>query len=102
MPDAGGLANGESAPKCPRKKRCTDVKAKNPSEEGSKRARGGTRTGFRPLSFRHSPASLRNSAESGNSTTRSEAQGVHIVHTPAFAQFGVPNQAAPAPVTSRN
>lgn len=45
------------------------------------RARGGTRTGFRALNFRHSPANIRNPAQSGTSTTRSEAQGVHIVHT---------------------
>jgi hypothetical protein len=52
-------------------------------------ARGGTRTGFHPLNFRHSPENLRNPA-SGASTSRSEAQGVHIVHT----RFRRPNQAA--------
>ncbi len=47
-----------------------------------KRARGGTRTGFQPLNFRHSPANIANPGQSGTSTTQSEAQGVHIVHTP--------------------
>ena len=50
-------------------------------EQGKHCARGGTRTGFQPLNIRHSPENLRNPAQSGTSTTRSEAQGVHIVHT---------------------
>jgi hypothetical protein len=31
------------------------------------------------------PENLRNPAQSGTSSTRSEPQGVHIVHTPFFA-----------------
>jgi hypothetical protein len=51
-------------------------------------ARGGTRTGFHALTTRHSPNNIRNPVQSGTSTTRSEAQGVHNVHTsflPALA-----------------
>jgi hypothetical protein len=45
------------------------------------------------LEFRRSPENLRNPPQSGTSTTRSEAQGVHIVHTLFIARFGAPNQA---------
>lgn len=44
-------------------------------------------THFQPLNFRHSPENLRNPAQSGACTTRSEAQGVHIVHTLIFVHF---------------
>jgi hypothetical protein len=54
------------------------------------RARVGTRTGFQPLNFRHSPANIANPGQSGTSTTQSEAQGVYIVHTPFFAHFTAP------------
>ncbi|MET3952521.1 hypothetical protein ABIB29_003384 [Arthrobacter sp. UYEF36] len=57
-------------------------------------ARGGTRTGFQPPNFRHSPENLANPAQSGTSTTRSEAQGVYIVHTHFLARFAAPNHAA--------
>jgi hypothetical protein len=60
-------------------------------------ARGGTRTGFQPLHTRHTPENLRTPAQSGTSNTRSEAQGVHIVHivhTFLLARFGAPDQAA--------
>jgi hypothetical protein len=57
------------------------------------RARGGTRTGFQALNFRHSPENLRNPAQSGTSTTRSEAQGVHVVHT-LFLPTSATNRAA--------
>ena len=63
------------------------------SRPAETRARGGTRTGFQPLNFRHSPANLANPAQSGTGTTRSEAQGVHIVHTlsfPGSATAGLP------------
>ena len=73
---------------------CTRKNAKNASDLRKRCARGGTRTGFQPLNSRHSPENLRNPAQSGNSTTRSEAQGVHIVHTLFLAHSGAPNQAA--------
>jgi hypothetical protein len=57
-------------------------------------ARGGTRTGLQPLNFRHFPENLRNPAQSATSTARSEAQGVHIVHTLFFAHFGDLNRVA--------
>jgi hypothetical protein len=44
-------------------------------------ARGGTRTAFQTLNFRYFPENLRNPAQSASGTTRSEAQGVHTVHT---------------------
>lgn len=45
----------------------------------------GLEPGSKPLKVRHSPEILANPAQSGTSTTRSEAQGVHIVHTPFYA-----------------
>jgi hypothetical protein len=59
----------------------THQKLKTASDVG-KRARGGTRTGFYPLQTLGTPENVANPAQSGRCTTRSEAQGVHIVHTP--------------------
>jgi hypothetical protein len=50
------------------------------------------------LNIRHSPENLRNPAQSGTSTTRSKAQGVHIVHTLILARFRHPNPQAQAAV----
>ena len=44
-----------------------------------------TRTGFPPLQTLGSRGNMANPAESGTSTTRSDAQSVHIVHTLFFA-----------------
>jgi hypothetical protein len=40
------------------------------------------------------PPNLRNPAQSGTGTTRSEGQGVHIVHTLVRGHIGARNQAA--------
>ena len=56
-------------------------------------AQGRTRTGLQPLNIRQSPENLANPAQSDASTTRSEAPGLHIVHTLLLAHFGAPNQA---------
>ncbi|MCB5275903.1 hypothetical protein BJG92_03457 [Arthrobacter sp. SO5] len=53
-------------------------------------ARGGTRTGFQQLNFRRSPENIANPARFVTGTARSEAQGVHIVHTLIFALSGAP------------
>ena len=37
---------------------------------------------------------MRNPAQSGTSTTRSEAEGVHIVHPLFLARFGASSRAA--------
>jgi hypothetical protein len=46
------------------------------------RARGGTRTGFQALQTLGTCENVRNPAGSGPCMTRSEVQGVHIVHQP--------------------
>ena len=66
---------------------CQHPKTKQACDLRKHCARGGTRAGFQPLNFRHSPENLRNPAQSGTSTTRSEAQGVHNVHTLFLARF---------------
>ena len=51
-------------------------------------ARGGTRTAFQPLQTLGTPENIPNPSQSGRCTARSEAQGVHNVHTPIY---GPPN-----------
>jgi hypothetical protein len=62
-----------------------NTKAKDPSDEGSCCARGGTRTGLQHLQTLHSPENIRNPARSGTDTAESEARSVHIVHIPFWA-----------------
>jgi len=50
-----------------------NTKAKDPPDEGSCCARGGTRTAFQPLQTVGSPGIMRSPARSDPSTTRSEA-----------------------------
>ena len=60
---------------------CTRKKHQKAPDLWKHCARGGTRTGFQPLQTLNSPGNIANPAQSVASTTRSEAQGVHIVHT---------------------
>lgn len=68
----------------PTKANVHTLKQKPPLTRAECCARGGTRTGLQPLNFRPSPENLRNPAQSGRHTTRSEAAGEHIVHTFSF------------------
>jgi hypothetical protein len=60
--------------------------SKNPSDEGKRRARGGTRTAFQPLQTLGTRENVRNPKQFEGCTGDSEAKGVDIVHT-SLVQF---------------
>ena len=62
-------------------KLCTHRPAKKAPDLWKHCARGGTRTGFRALPTLGTPGNMRNSKQSQDSSTRSEAKTVDNVHT---------------------
>ncbi len=60
---------------------CTHPKGQPAADLRKHCARGGTRTGFQALQTLDNPGNIPKPKQSGSSTTRSDTQGVHIVHT---------------------
>jgi hypothetical protein len=65
------------------------------------RARGGTRTAFRPPQTLGTRGNMWDSARSDPDTTQSDGYGVHIVHTPKFALLNTPNGNRAPPLRER-